>query len=714
MKQSHFHLHDLFNLENQLCLFVGSGVSFDAPCNLPTGYQFTKTLLDFIIPKEQRQAIIALTNPDRDNSEGPGNFLRFEQLMSFLSENYDPHLHVLDHFYRAIVPNSNHFFLAKMLLKGHSVFTTNFDCLIECALTKIGIPKDRILPMIFEHDWRALPHKEGFCIHKLHGSCMDIRNGKQCYETLQVTLERIAAGKGQLFQLEDWKQEILKSHLREQDLVILGYSGLDDFDVLPTLWNSPSPKRLIWVKHDADIAINNASIIALNDLSKHLNATEQLDRTCRNLFEFSKQGSRQASQIILLTVNTSQLIDWLSRQYLNDSCYALVDRESTQFDSTFTCDLTLTQFEKWFLTGCIYRDRGMPHEALNTFQCATRHASDKSSKITVCQAIGELLFERGEQNDALFQYEQALQLANDIRDKVGSCNALNCIGRLYSDSGKYREALVALRQSQSIAEDLGNSEYQARAVNNIGLVLDAQGQYMQALQYFKIAVDIIQPTGKIESIITYLLNMAGSHLDIGELSQSAQICQYALDVAEQAGFLHLQAAALNLRGTLRKQKDQFDDSLSDYKRSLEIWGQLGRLDAKAIQLLCIGDILFEQGHFADAKEHLLMASDLFEKLQQFEEAAQARYRVGIIDCRQHMMKDSLLHFNHAIALLDNLEDKTKKCYALVNACSYLIEENHRSLAHDYYSQAVLLAKEQNNTQLLNSIRGTYSGIFRDE
>jgi len=40
-----------------------------------------------------------------------------------------------------------------MLQKGHFVITTNFDHLIEIALIKNGVKKDRIRPVITELDF---------------------------------------------------------------------------------------------------------------------------------------------------------------------------------------------------------------------------------------------------------------------------------------------------------------------------------------------------------------------------------------------------------------------------------------------------------------------------------------------------------------------------------------------------------------------------------
>ncbi|MFX0062341.1 MAG: tetratricopeptide repeat protein [Candidatus Hermodarchaeota archaeon] len=77
---SEITLETVFGAKDQFCFLVGSGISLDPPSNLPTGYQFTKAILEHLIPLEERANILRLMDPEREGMHDSGDFLRFEQL----------------------------------------------------------------------------------------------------------------------------------------------------------------------------------------------------------------------------------------------------------------------------------------------------------------------------------------------------------------------------------------------------------------------------------------------------------------------------------------------------------------------------------------------------------------------------------------------------------------------------------------------------------
>jgi len=226
---------DLFHKDAAYCFLAGSGISIAAPSSLPTGYQFTQSLLRHILPHDYVDIILDLADPLRQDKKAEGHFLRFEQLMGFLQESIDAELHVLDCFAESTQPNFNHLFLASLIEKGCPVFTTNFDGLIEYALMRLGVDKRRITPVIDRGTWES-ETIQGFPVYKLHGSLMDCCSGASARSSIQATIEHIVQQKqGDTFVLEAWKMAHLRRELQQRDLVIIGYSGLDDFDILPSL-----------------------------------------------------------------------------------------------------------------------------------------------------------------------------------------------------------------------------------------------------------------------------------------------------------------------------------------------------------------------------------------------------------------------------------------------------------------------------------------------
>ena len=77
----HTDLASLFADGVEYCFLVGSGVSLDSPSSQPTGMQFSKAVLEDVLPSEKHQLIGPLTNPEAPPDASGVRFLRFEQLM---------------------------------------------------------------------------------------------------------------------------------------------------------------------------------------------------------------------------------------------------------------------------------------------------------------------------------------------------------------------------------------------------------------------------------------------------------------------------------------------------------------------------------------------------------------------------------------------------------------------------------------------------------
>ncbi len=275
-------LETLIDINTKWCFLAGAGISIDPPSGLPSGQQYIKMILSRIVPNELQDTIIGLMEPSRAGEILAGNFLRFEQLMEFIRE-FDSDLEILEGFKSYTEPNFNHYFLAHMLVNQHSVFTTNFDSLIEYALLRIGQSKKRISPIILESDLEVSEDQQKIHVYKLHGSVINVISEENTRGSLQASITQIAGDKGELFTLEKWKIELLTAHLQSSDLMVLGYSGLDELDVIPSLVKIPSDKRVIWIAHEGGRRVEDATIHQFSaDTKSSTSQSEKVveDRTC--------------------------------------------------------------------------------------------------------------------------------------------------------------------------------------------------------------------------------------------------------------------------------------------------------------------------------------------------------------------------------------------------------------------------------------------------
>ncbi|MHA1106693.1 MAG: SIR2 family protein, partial [Promethearchaeota archaeon] len=249
MKPINLQIKDLINDKEKLTFLVGAGCSIDSPSCLPAGRAMMNAIIDYVCPQSEINKIKNLEQ------------LRFEALVEIVRDTLDNDLKLIDYYGLCEKPNIQHFFFAEMIKKGHFVMTTNFDFLLEHALLQSGVPKDEIIVAITKEDFVnyqnpvELYENNKKTLYKIHGSTQNIITEKSTKDSLVATIQAFGSNKQGLnmFQIESFKQNLFKNITKDRSLVIIGYSGSDDFDVVPTLKELKNLNNVIWIDFKKDV-----------------------------------------------------------------------------------------------------------------------------------------------------------------------------------------------------------------------------------------------------------------------------------------------------------------------------------------------------------------------------------------------------------------------------------------------------------------------------
>ncbi len=242
---SRINITDLLKNSKKLTFLVGSGISLPAPTGLPTGKNFMHALVPLLFPDEMIQGAGGVDKlVDKYH-------LRFEEILSYYHDNIDPSLAILNVFIAPSAPNILHDFLADNLVAGNPVFTTNFDGFIEKSAIKQKYSNINVA--ITERDYRALIGND-HALYKLHGSVLNEFLPADTRDTVITTMENIGKVQGQsgLFRIESWKEDAFLAGTKGRTLVVIGYSGNDDFDVMPMLQRASDMGAVVWIQHTHD------------------------------------------------------------------------------------------------------------------------------------------------------------------------------------------------------------------------------------------------------------------------------------------------------------------------------------------------------------------------------------------------------------------------------------------------------------------------------
>jgi hypothetical protein len=200
--------------EGKIAFFVGSGISYCKPSELPSACNLLKDSCDLMLPTNEAGLVKKITGDDRCR-EGMQPEAFYEQALAILGPRG---IKPLERLKDRVPPNINHKFLAAYAVHNVSpLVTTNFDTLLEEASNGIGHPLRRVTPRKLED---LLPQP---AIYKVHGSIDELTSDN--LPDVFTTMPSITSKNEKTINLIE--KIMMKWHL-----CFVGYSGRD-FDIFP-------------------------------------------------------------------------------------------------------------------------------------------------------------------------------------------------------------------------------------------------------------------------------------------------------------------------------------------------------------------------------------------------------------------------------------------------------------------------------------------------
>ena len=748
-------LSKIFNPDDDYCFLVGAGVSMNPPSNLPSATEIVKTVIELCTPKEYHEKLLGLKS------------LRFEALIDDLKNftRLDKQLVLLDYFDLAAAPNLIHLFIANMVLIGkgrHQAITTNFDYLLEHALIRLvgDAERGKVFPIIRRSDFtdnynvQSIQAQGRIPICKIHGSKKDLITGEDTAESLVIDLEDLGKDreKGKTFALEPYKRPLVESMIRGRTLVVMGYSGSDDFDITPMLQEFSGIKKIAWFDFSAS---DKPRIIPLSAESPSFDDSRiaceaLLSELCnqKDAESFIIRGSSlDIIRDFVITIFSSEELDgkvpkmqekpkfreWLEQKqtyrsiqkyekyYLSGSllqslgelddalsCYkhgkSLVPTSNEQYLSSFLNNI-----------GLIYDARGEYDSALEYYTQALdilEKLGDLKKKASVLNNIGLIYDYRGEYDSALEYYTQALDIDEKLENLNGKATRLNNVGLIYKNRGEYDSALEYYTQALDIDEKLGNLNGKATRLNNIGLIYYNRGEYDSALEYYTQALDIDEKLGDLKGKATDLNNIGSIYDERGEYDKALEYYTKALDILEKLGDLKRKASVLNNIGSIYDDRGEYDSALEYYTQALDIDEKLENLKGKATRLNNIGSIYDDRGEYDKALEYYTQALDIFEKLGDLKGKASVLNNIGLIYDYRGEYDKALEYYTQALEINETLGDLNGKATRLNNIGSIYDARGEHDKALEYYTEALDILEKlgdlKRKASVLNSIGLIYN------
>ncbi len=684
-------IESLFTPKRKYTFLVGAGISMDPPSNMPSARQIVNILLDLCAPEEEIENLLSL------------EMLRFELVVEKIQEAYEEELKFLDYLEYITEPNLIHLFLGNAITRGNYVVTTNFDYLIERALLRVLDEEwhQDIIPVISKEDFifyqdpKSLIASNKYPIYKIHGSKRNIITKRDTKESLITTISSLGKDRGEeeTFAIEPYKKTAIFNLMNDRTLVIMGYSGSDDFDIGPALREMPFLNRLIWIEHTQDsqtkiINLSRNEKLSPEESSSHLGELLE-DVHTRNEFE-----------VILIKTNTNKFL----QSHLWKIFFPYLPLNEINL---FNSEKQVPYFSEWIRP--IYSEMSIIQKYKFASQIfyylkdldATNRCSEKgiknaekindiASKSYFLNMIGIINLIKGKYENALQYYEKALQIDQSLNDNAGISTDLNNIGSIYLTLGEYNKALERFNQALEIVERLGDLASEITCKNNIGRIYEVKNELDSALKYYLEAIKITEEVGDLNRKATLLNNIGMIYKARDDYNKSIKYYTEAFHISDLLGDLYGKIILLNNIGRVYDELKNYDKALEKYHESIQIAEKLGDLSKKAGTLNNIGSIYLALGKQNLALEKYQEALYIEERLGDPLMKINYLNNIGMIYDNQANYFLAKERYTEALHIAEEIGDLSKKGLLLTKIATIEMNQESYSNALEIYEKAVLL------------------------
>ncbi|MGD0259378.1 MAG: tetratricopeptide repeat protein [Verrucomicrobiota bacterium] len=267
--------------------------------------------------------------------------------------------------------------------------------------------------------------------------------------------------------------------------------------------------------------------------------------------------------------------------------------------------------------GNALREKGQTDEAIRQYQEAIRLKPDYAG---TRNNLGIALVRKGRTDEAISQYQEAFRLKPNYAD------AHYNLGIALVSKGQMDEAIRQYQEAIRLKPNYAEAHY------NLGAALDKKGQTDEAIRHYQEALRLKPDYAEVHN------NLGNAFRQKGQLDLAIAHFQRALEI--QPAF----PAAHNNLGNLLLQKGQVDEAIAHYQKALESSPDFANAHHN------LATALVEKGRLAEGIAHFQRALELAPQLPE----AQAGLADALLQSGQPAQ--AAAHYTEALRLNPNLPD----------------------------------------------------------
>ena len=309
------------------------------------------------------------------------------------------------------------------------------------------------------------------------------------------------------------------------------------------------------------------------------------------------------------------------------------------------------------------------------------------------QQIGEVNFSRGNYQEALRSFDQALQMSRKAGDVFLTITQEVNIGYVYIYLADFEKAATYFHQGQEKlrmlqAESAMQEGLEAQLQNGYGEIENGRGKLKESLVYFARALAQWEKLGDRRGMALAHLNSGFSHLDSGSVNEAAVEFDRSLKLAHEIADWRTEARALTARGNLYTQWGNKYAALSSHREAREIFRRIGDLQGEAVTSNGLGKVFEDLNRKQEAIDEYSLALRLNHTIGNTGFEGVSAYYLGRVSRDLNDLPKALEYYHRSLDLSRRSGKSRIVMLALVDVAGIYVKQHKFDEAMNIYRQSL--------------------------
>jgi tetratricopeptide (TPR) repeat protein len=273
-------------------------------------------------------------------------------------------------------------------------------------------------------------------------------------------------------------------------------------------------------------------------------------------------------------------------------------------------------------------DKFSRHELQQQIAAIEQQNPQSSLLVTLYNNLGEVFQREYDYQQALDYYEQALQLAQALKDLAGQARSLKNLGNALHFSAHYAEAIACYQNSLTIFQKIGDIYGKSNSLMGLGSVYQSLGEYPQAIEFHQKSLAIFREIGDIYGESNSLGNLGIVYRSLGEYPQAIEFYQQSLAIFREIGDRKGESSSLMGLGNVYQSLGEYPRAIEFHQKSLDIKRDIGDRKGESNSLGNLGNVYQSLGEYPRAIKFYQQSLAIFREIGDRKGEAISLFELG--------------------------------------------------------------------------------------